>query len=330
MDILVNNNTDNITTVDTDDVFLPEGWGEGDDIFADPESWTGGKPADEPAEGQEKPEGTAPAETGGEAAPTPEQQPAGDAAGAETGAAPTNEPNPAETAPTPEPTKQDAPHTKLKFKAKIDREDREVEVDESDLPSLYQRAQNHDRAQNKLARLSPLVDSAEAMARMMGYDNLQAMIDKAEEGYRESEVRRLKREGVHEEVARDMVQRRMEEAGREAKEKEQEETNAPAGARNFRTETAELLRQRPELQGKKLPEEVVKSCIYQGKNLMVAYAEYEANKEKAEAESLRQRIRILEQNQASAAKAPVKGAVGGGAADTKPEDPFLMGFDSDR
>lgn len=321
-------NTDNITTADQDDVFLPEGWGEGDDIFADPESWTGGKPADEPAEGQEQPEGTAPAETGGEAAPTTEQTPAGDAAGAETGAAPTTEQPPAETAPTTEPGKQDAPHT-LRFKAKIDREDREVEVDESDLPSLYQRAQNHDRAQNKLARLSPLVDSAEAMARRMGYDSLQAMVDKAEEGYKESEVRRLKREGVHEEVARDMVQRRMDQASEEARAREQEKPAAPAPGRDFKAETAELLNQRPELQGKKLPEEVVKACVYQGKNLLAAYAEYEARQEKAEAESLRQRIRILEQNQAAAAKAPVKGAVGGGDAGTKPEDPFLLGFDSD-
>ena len=50
---------------------------------------------------------------------------------------------------------------------------------------------------------------------------------------------------------------------------------------------------------------------------------------KAEADKLRRENRILKQNEASAKQAPVKGVRGGGATDTKPEDDFLRGFNSD-
>ena len=319
-------NIDNITNAD-EDVMLPEGWGENDDIFADPETWTGAAGADESGAAQAGDNGGAGLETDPEPAPTTEQAAAPTTGQQETGGVET----PAEdnSAPTTGQEPKAGEHKKLKFTAKIDREDREVELDESELPGVYQRAQNHDRAQSKLAQLSPLMESAEAMAKRMGYENLEDMIGKAEGTFLDAEVKRLTDDGVHEEVARDMVRRRMDAAAQTQQKEPAQEPTRPSGRRDYQAETRELLTARPELQGKKLPDEVVNDCIQKGKNLLVAYAEYETRQERAQAESLRAKLQILEQNAASAAKGPVKGAAGGGPTDTKAEDLFLKGFEDD-
>lgn len=311
------NTINNITTAD-EDVMLPEGYGEGDDIFADPSTWTGAGPADEPAAAPAAGEGKDTVKAGGDPAPTPGQDPAGDAAGEGT-----------ESAPTPEQGGDPVPNKKFKLRARIDREESDVEMDESELPSVYQKAQNHDRMQGKVAQLQPIVEGFESMARSLGYENAQAMLEKARENYVTGEVNRLVDDGVHQEVARDMVQRRMEAAQQNQRREQEQAPTRAQNLRDFKAETAELLQARPELQGKALPDEVVKACVHKGKNLLVAYAEYETQQERAEAESLRQQIKILEQNAASAAKGPVKGTGGGGPADTKAGDPFLQGLDSD-
>lgn len=314
------NNIENINAAG-EDIFLPEGWGENDDIFADPGTWTGGAGADEPGAAQETGAGADEAKPEEEPAPTTGQEESGDVE------------TPAEQQPAPttgqEPKAEE--HKKLKFTAKIDREDREVELDESELPNVYQRAQNHDRAQSRLAKLSPLMENAEAMAKRMGYENLEDMIGKADQSYMDAEVRRLTGDGVHEEVARDMVRRRMDAAAQVQHKEPAPGPTRTDSRRDFQAESRELLTARPELQGKELPKEVVADCIRTGKNLLVAYAEYETRQEKSEAESLRERIRILEQNASAAAKAPVKGVSGTGAANPKKEadDPFLKGFNSD-
>lgn len=299
-----------------DDALLPEGWGAGDDFFAGPETWTGAAGGQGPGEE----DGANEEGTTGETAPTTEQAAAPTTGKPETGDTQTEAGE--DTAPATGPETQAEGHKKLKFRARIDREDREVELDENELPDVYQRAQNHQRMQSRVNALAPLVESAQAMAKRMGYESLEDMIGKAEGSYADSEVRRLTADGVHEEVARDMVRRRMD-AAAPAREKPQ------SGARDFRAETQQLLEARPELKGQKLPEEVVRECVQSGKHLMTAYAEYETKQERAETARLKERLRILEQNQAAAAKAPVKGATGGGQTDTRSEDPFLKGFDSD-
>ena len=147
---------DNSTTVlDDDDVILPEGYAEGDDIF-DQDSWTGGTQADEPAETDPDPaveEGTEETEA------TPTTESADDSGVSEDGQ---------EEAPTTEPG-QEPSAKKLKFTARVDRADLDVEVDESELPTLYQKAQVTDRVQAKLARLTPQLEKAEKLAKSMGY-----------------------------------------------------------------------------------------------------------------------------------------------------------------
>lgn len=320
----MNENENIITMPEDDDVLLPDGWAEGDDIFAE-EEWTGETGADESGEdpAQESEEGMVDEDEN--PAPTTEQETPSDDVGAGKGEAPTTEQVPAAAA------------NRLKFKARVDREDLDVEVDESELPTLYQKAQVTDRVQAKLAKVAPTLEKAETLARSLGYDNLDAMLASASENYQSSEVKRLVGEGVHEEVAKDMVARKMATAAQRGQaevpaEDRPAEESAPtsaATARDFQAEAQELLRERPDLRGKTLPQEVVNACVKGNKNLLVAYAEYEARQEKAEAERLRKENDILKQNAASAAKAPVKGATGGGATDTKPRDPFEEGFDSD-
>lgn len=291
-----------------DDVLLPEGWNQGDDIFADPETWTGEgevstaeeqaqPPADEPEDIREgPPSADEPEGTPGEEPGTGEEAAAGEAGDQRTE--------------TPK---------KLRFRAGEGQEEQEVELDESELPGLYRRAQEQGRQSDRLTK-------AEAMAKRMGYESLEDMLGKAEDRYAESEVQRLTADGVHEEVARDMVRRRMDAAT--AGQTGSLGTTG-TGGRDFRAETLELLEARPALRGQKLPEEVVRDCVQSGKHLMTAYAEYETRQERAESERLKERLRILEQNQAAAARGPVKGATGGGQTDNRSEDPFLKGFDSD-
>ena len=234
-----------ITPEGEEDVLLPEGYAEGDDLFAPPEG-----DRDE--------------------APTPEPEPVSGDTGGDEGA------------PTPEQT-QTAPH-RLKFKARIDRSDVDVELDESQLPTLYQKAQVVDRVQARLAKQAPLLEQAEEMSRAMGYHNLEEML------------------GSH---------------------------SVQAHGRDFTAEAAELVKVRPDLAGQTVPERVVRACLSENKPLLVAYTEYEAAQHKAEADRLRRENQIMQQNQAAADRAPVRGVRGGGDTGTRPEDDFLRGFNAD-
>ena len=315
---------DNSTTVlDDDDVILPEGYAEGDDIF-DQDSWTGGTQADEPAETDLDPaveEGTEETEA------TPTTESADDSGVPEDGQ---------EGAPTTEPG-QEPSAKKLKFTARVDRADLDVEVDESELPTLYQKAQVTDRVQAKLARLTPQLEKAEKLAKSMGYESVDEMLAAAESNYRDNEVSRLVSEGVHEEIAKDIVSRKMgaaaarTEAGTPAQQEpaDGQITASASPTRDFRAEVKALLDARPELIGTEIPSEVVNDCVRNGKPLMAAYTQYEEKQMRAENERLAKRVKVLEQNAASAARAPVSGVTGGGPTGTEPKDDFLLGFESD-
>lgn len=306
---------------EAEDTMLPEGWTEDDDIFA-AEDWSGDAQADAPAEDPVQDT----VETVGEpvGSPTTETREApGDHSGAE-------------SAPTTEPPK--AAPNKLKFTARVDRADVDVEVEESELPTLYQKAQVTDRVQAKLAKQTPLVEKAERLSRALGFENWEAMLNNAEQNFRDTELQRLTQDGAPKELAEDYISRRL--AGvSSGKADAAEPAKAPAltpdqpadrsPTRDFEAEARELIRARPELAGKKLPQEVVQLCVTENKPLLAAYSEYEARREKAEADKLRRENAILKQNAASAARAPVSGVHGGGATDTKPEDDFIKGFNSD-
>lgn len=324
----MNDTTTLETTVNEDDVILPEGWtGEADlfdlpedDFFADEKEEKPAvvaQPAEEPTTAQDA-----------AAAPTDNAE-----SSAEEFGAPTTE----QTNPEAEPSSA----RKFRFSARVDHEDQEVEVDENDLPGIWQRAQVTERYQKKMDQVTPLVERMEHMAKVNGYASVEEMLDAQEKFDRENHINKLmQEENVPRTIAEDYVDRHF---GRSApaqsapadpgkaaeavEDKTDEQTNNSA-ARDFATEVQELWSMRPDLRGTKIPSEVAAAAA-NGQNLALAYFAYEANQAKATAEQLRQENNTYKQNAATAAKAPVKGVSGGGATNTEPEDPFLKGFNAE-
>lgn len=298
-----------------DGPILPDGWTEGMDIFADEEPSILDSLADDAPD-------TTPAEE--TEAPTTEQ-PAAEAEDAATG----------EEAPTTEPETQETPvNTKLRFKAKVDHNDVDVELDEADLPTIYQKAQATDRAQNKLGAYSKTVDYANKLAASMGFSSADEMLNAAAENYRNSMLQDLLDSGTPQMIAEDYVNRHM--AGMDTLlggQPVDAQTPDPAPVatppqRDYTAEAGELLSIRPQLRNQQLPDEVIQ-MVAAGKTMKDAYLEYEAKQQTAETERLRKENQILKQNAEAAARAPVAGTAGGGSTNQKAEDPFLVGFNSD-
>lgn len=317
----MNEEKKDLTLEGNDDELLPDGWADGDDIF-DMKSWTGGGDQAD-ASGAET--GAEDTEAGDDF--TLEKFLTNGTEEADEGSAGNTE-----EATTTGNTEEEKPRAKLKFGVTIDHNQQDVELDESELPTLYQKAYATDRAQAKLAKISPVYEKSERMAKMLGYDTVDAMLDAAEKSYTDSEVERLTSENVHPEVARDMVNRRIHE--RETAPAEQRDEGQPAAeekpaGRDFKAEVAEMLRAFPKLRGQKLPQEVIDDCVKNGKPLVQAYVAYKEKADEAEKTALRKEKDTLKQNADAAARAPVRGVSKGGATDTKPGDPFLDGFNSD-
>lgn len=323
----MNDTTTLETAVNEDDAILPEGWtGEADlfdlpddDFFADEKEEKPAvvaQPAEEPTTAQDA-----------AAAPTDHAEPSAEEYGAPT----TEQTNPAAEQPSAK---------KFRFSARVDHEDQEVEVDENDLPTIYQKSMATDRYQAKLAKVNPLVERMEHMAKINGYESVEAMLDAQEAFDRENLVNKLmQEENASRTLAEDYVNRHYGrpapaqsapadpgKAAEAVEAKTDVQTNNPP-ARDFATEVQELWSMRPDLKGTKIPSEVAAAAA-DGQNLALAYFAYEANQARATAEQLRQENNTYKQNAATAAKAPVKGVSGGGATNTEPEDPFLKGFDS--
>ena len=101
----------------------------------------------------------------------------------------------------------------------------------------------------------------------------------------------------------------------------------PAPERDFVKEVQQLKALYPDF--KEMPDEVAKAAVG-GANLLTAYVAYREQQTRKAAETLEKENEVLRQNAAAAAKAPVRGITGGGAADTKPRNNLLVGFDEDR
>ena len=101
------------------------------------------------------------------------------------------------------------------------------------------------------------------------------------------------------------------------------ENKEDSDLRDFADEIRELWSIRPELKGKSLPTEVAQAAA-NGQRLAVAYFAYESKQDKDH----KKESEILRRNAASAARAPVKGTVGGGGVSNGPKDPFLEGFET--
>lgn len=95
--------------------------------------------------------------------------------------------------------------------------------------------------------------------------------------------------------------------------------------RDFRAEVDQLKALYPEV--KQIPDEVAKAMT-KGIPLLTAYLAYREKQSAKAAATTKKENQILKQNAASAKRAPVKGASGGGATGQR-TDNFLAGWDSD-
>lgn len=215
----------------------------------------------------------------------------------------------------------------------IDHQDRDIEIDPSELPDLYERASAVDRYKRRLSdmenerhTLDDELAEWDAIASHLQYEDRSAL----RKGVIENTIKNYIAEhpGVPEEMARDYVTRQFNGKKSEAQAaKKAAPEQAPA--RDFKKEVTELYTAYPQARGHELPDEVTNDVLKNGKPLVQAYAEYAAKKAEAEAESTKRENKILKQNQASAAKAPVSKVSGGGKTDTSSEDDFLRGFNAD-
>lgn len=297
------------------EAFLPDGWAEGDDIF-DVDSWTGSDAsADESEVAGDQEADTEAVEGTDESTPAIEQTDDTEESQDDGTEAPAIEQTPA--------------RPKLKFSTQIDHKMEDVELDETELPTIYQKAHVTDRVRAKLAQVQPTIDKGNRLAKILGYDTIDDMLDSAESSYRQGEIDRLTGEGVHPDVAKELVESRASRAASAAPVETVAEDETPAG-RDYRGEVEDLLKAHPELRGTQLPDAVVKACVVDGRSLVGAYEEYFRKQAEAENKAIKAENKRLKQNADAARRAPVRGVSKGGAPNAEPDDPFLIGFNSDR
>lgn len=289
---------DELKTISYEDDYapiLPDGWSDGDDIFADPSTWSGaseqsGQTAETPSELE-----TIAAEMESEDAPTTGET--DDTAG------PSAVEEEADlSGQTEEPTKP----TRI-LKLKVNHKEQEVDIDgmtDEELVAQLQKARAFDAMKD---------DQMKAKYRQVYQDMIYG--------------------GLPEAAARVVAAAECAGKSYPLEDAVEAEPVAPtvvevpaAPVRDFEAEVRQLKTLYPDF--KVMPNEVAKA-VAEGTNLLTAYVAYREKQTNKAAASLKKENEVLKQNAASAAKAPVRGVTGGGATDTKPKNNLLVGFDSD-
>lgn len=277
-----------------DDAFLPDGWQEGDDFFADPSTWSGASHQDgHPDETQTEEEST---ESGMET----EDVPTTDETDETADRSPEQE--------TEETSGQTDPTVKRSriLKLKVNHQDQEVDIEslsDDELIAALQKSRAFDAMKDEQAKAR----------------------------YREQYDKQIT-EGMTPEVAKMVAAQ--ETAGKHysLEDEAEPEITKPAEPTVATTvvdpmqEINKLKLMFPEF--KEMPDEVARAQA-QGVDLITAYVAYRSKQAEKAAATLKRENEVLKQNAASAAKAPVKGVTGGGATNTKPQHGILKGFDDD-
>ena len=230
------------------------------------------------------------------------------------------------------PTETELPK-KLKFKAKLLDGEKDVELAEAELPTVYQKANNHDRIREKLTtvetqnkELTEQINRGNALAKSKGYADYKAMLEAEETLEEENEAERLS--PGNPELGKEMIKlRKQVQAKATTPEPPAPAAETPKSIRNFKVEIADVAEEYPDYStyGGGVPKEVAEKAVSSGKPLIVAYAKWRASEaERAKTETLKTN-KILQTNEANRAKAPVKSVKGG----IEKSDPFESGFDSE-
>lgn len=277
-----------------DAAFLPDGWQEGDDFFADPSTWSGAsQKTGQSIETQTEEEST---EDGMETeeVPTTDQT-------EETADQSAEQEAEEQSGQTEEPAKR----SRI-LKLKVNHEDQEVDIEsmtDDELIAALQKSRAFDALKD---------EQAKARYREVYHEQVaEGMTPAAAKLVAANEV------GGKNYPLEDTA------------EPEKPSTPAPtvqAPTRDFVQEVQQLKALYPDF--KEMPDEVAKAAA-NGANLLTAYLAYREKQTSKAAASLKKENEVLKQNAASAAKAPVKGVTGGGATNTKPQHKLLDGFDDD-
>lgn len=306
---MANPNTPIETAEDEFDEILPEGWSgtDSENIF-DPSTWGGNDTAADAQEDEAEQGDGYSAEDEDDQTPTTEDDDSSENGTDESYDDPTTD------------GYEEFDGT-LKFQANIDHKVEQVELDVSELPTIYQKSVALDRYQARLSELEAEKAEWDALAKGLDYEDRAALREGLLEGAVQDYI--ADHPSVPEEMARDYIQRKFK------IEPKAEKPQSTEGTRDFKAEVAELFRTYPEARTIKIPDEVTGDALGRNKPLVQAYAEWKARTESAKATRAERENKILKHNQAAAARAPVRKTTGGGKTDTSPVDDFLEGFNND-
>ena len=291
---------DELKAPETEEEFeplLPSGWQENTDFF-DVDSWSDGTESVDGQAQEVTEETTTGEETGADNTPT---------TGEEQGATGQSAVEEAEGEPSGQTETTEKPARILKLK--VNHEDREVNVDDmtdDDLRVQLQKAAAFDAMKDEQAKAKYRQIVQEQISAGMTKEIAELVAKSTCDG----KTYALEDEPPsHEEVS------------------EQEPTVASVPpVRDWNADVARLAKMRPDV--KELPVEVHQAWL-NGEDLVTAYLLHENRALRGSKAAVEKETKVLKQNAASAAKAPVRGVTGGGPTDTKPKSDFLKGFDSD-
>lgn len=294
------------------DEILPEGWSGSDDanIF-DPATWDGAQSeADAQNDDADQDAGNSAEETDAQTRATEED------ADSQTGTDEDKE------VPATDDSVNDG---KLRFTATVDHVQRDIELDPADLPSIYEKSTAVDRYKSRISTLEAELKKWDSLATGLKYENRDAL----RTGLFEAQVQDFIAEhpSVPEEMARDYITRQL--GADQAQPATQEPEQTKPEGRDFRQEVSDLFSAFPQARTEVIPDEVTAEAIGKNVPLVQAYASWKAKTATATASRVQRENKILKQNQAAAARAPVSKVTGGGKTDTRPVDDFLRGFEED-
>ena len=275
---------------------VPDGWKEGDDLFADPSTWSG----------QTAQTDTGAEQTDAEADPTTVEA---DAEVEESSAEPEGD----ETEETGQSTESEATPRSRILQLKVNHESREVDVNsmtDEELTAALQKAAAFD-AQREKQNEDALREKYEKTYNDMIYSGLP-----------EAAARMI---AANEAGGRTFKLEADAEPDQDSDEQEPSPTPATTGARDFNAEVSQLKALYPEV--KAIPDEVALD-VSRGTPLVNAYIAWKGRQSEQAAASLKRENEVLKHNAASAARAPVRATTGNGKVKQQ-ENPWLKGFDSD-
>ena len=276
-----------------DAAFLPDGWQEGDDFFADPSTWSGAsQKTGQSIETQTEEESTEDGMETEEVLTTDQTEETADQSAEQEAEEQSGQ------------TEEPAKRSRI-LKLKVNHEDQEVDIESMTDDELIA-----------------------ALQKSRAFDALKD--EQAKARYREVYHEQVS-EGMTPAAARLVAANEV--GGKnypleDTAEPEKPSTPAPTvqtQTRDFVQEVNQLKALYPDF--KEMPDEVA-VAVSNGANLLTAYLAYRDKQTTKAAASLKKENEVLKQNAASAAKAPVRGVTGGGATNTKPQNDFLKGFDS--